>query len=48
MNDRHSLLDSITGVLVPIHRDGHKFVVGFAVATLRLFWSPRRSVGSGR
>jgi phosphatidylserine decarboxylase len=38
MNDRHSLLDSITGILVPLHRDGHKFVVGFAIATLVLFW----------
>lgn len=37
MNDRHSLLDSITGVFVPIHRDGHKFIVGFAAATLVLF-----------
>jgi len=37
MNDRHNLLDSITGAFVPIHRDGYKFVVAFAVATLFLF-----------
>jgi phosphatidylserine decarboxylase len=37
MNDRHSLLDSITNAFVPIHRDGHKFVFGFGLATLILF-----------
>jgi phosphatidylserine decarboxylase len=37
MSDRHTVLDSITGAFVPIHRDGHKFVFGFAVATLLLF-----------
>jgi phosphatidylserine decarboxylase len=37
MTDRHSLFDSIAGVFVPIHRDGYKFVFGFAVATLLLF-----------
>ncbi len=37
MNDRHSILDSITGAFVPIHRDGYKFVAGAAVATLFLF-----------
>jgi phosphatidylserine decarboxylase len=37
MIDRHSLLDSITGALVPIHRDGYKFVFGAALATLFLF-----------
>ena len=37
MNDRHSILDSITGVFVPIHRDGYKFVAGAAVAALVLF-----------
>ncbi len=37
MNDRHSLLDTITGAFVPIHRDGYKFVAAFAVATLFLF-----------
>ena len=37
MNDRHGILDSITGVFVPIHRDGYKFVAGAAVATLFMF-----------
>jgi phosphatidylserine decarboxylase len=37
MNDRHSLLDSILGAFVPIHRDGYKFVAGAALATLVLF-----------
>jgi phosphatidylserine decarboxylase len=37
MNDRHNLFDSITGALVPIHRDGHKFVFAFAAVTLLLF-----------
>jgi phosphatidylserine decarboxylase len=37
MSDRHGVLDSITGAFVPIHQDGHKFIAGFAVATLVLF-----------
>ena len=37
MNDRHSLLDSVTNSFVPIHRDGYKFVFGAAVITLFLF-----------
>jgi len=37
MNDRHSLLDTITGAFVPIHRDGYRFVAIGAVATLFLF-----------
>jgi phosphatidylserine decarboxylase len=37
MNDRHNLLDSITGAFVPLHRDGYKFVAAFGVATLFLF-----------
>jgi phosphatidylserine decarboxylase len=37
MNDRHGIIDSITGAFVPPHRDGHKFILGFAVATLVLF-----------
>jgi phosphatidylserine decarboxylase len=37
MKDRHGILDSITGAFVPINRDGHKFVLGFGVATLVLF-----------
>ena len=34
MTDRLSLLDSITGAFVPIHRDGHKFVFAFGLVTL--------------
>jgi phosphatidylserine decarboxylase len=37
MNDGHGIFDSITGAFVPPHRDGHKFIIGFAVATLILF-----------
>lgn len=37
MSYRHTLFGSITGAFVPIHRDGHKFVFAFAVATLLLF-----------
>ncbi len=42
MNERHGLLDTITDVLVPVHRDGHKFVGIGLVATLIgfLIWSP--------
>ncbi|ODA66541.1 phosphatidylserine decarboxylase [Methyloligella halotolerans] len=38
MTDRHNLLDTIANVFVPIHRDGHKFVFAFGVATLILFF----------
>ena len=37
MNDRHSLLDTVTNSFVPIHGDGYKFVFGAAVITLFLF-----------
>jgi phosphatidylserine decarboxylase len=37
MSDRHYLLDSITGAFVPLHPEGHKFVLGFAIAALILF-----------
>ena len=37
MNDRHSLLDTITNAFVPIHRDGYKFVAAAAIVTLFLF-----------
>jgi phosphatidylserine decarboxylase len=37
MNDRHTLLDTITGAFVPIHRDGYRFVAIGAIATLFLF-----------
>lgn len=37
MDDRHGLLDTIANAFVPIHRDGYKFVVAFAIGTLLLF-----------
>ena len=37
MDDRHSILDSITGAFAPIHPDGRKFVFGAAGVTLLLF-----------
>jgi phosphatidylserine decarboxylase len=33
-----SLLDTILGIFVPVHPDGHKFVAIAAIATLLLFW----------
>ncbi len=37
-DDKHSLLDTLRGGLVPIHADGHKFIILFAAVTLALFW----------
>ena len=37
MSERHTVLDSITSAFVPIHPEGHKFILGFAVAALILF-----------
>ena len=37
MSDRQTILDSITSAFVPIHREGRKFIFGFAVAALILF-----------
>ena len=41
------MIDSIRSVLVPIHPEGHKFIAGFAFATLVLFlvWQPLGWVG---
>jgi phosphatidylserine decarboxylase len=33
-----SILDSVQRQIVPIHREGYIFIVGFAVATAILFW----------
>ena len=33
-----SILNSVTSVFTPIHRDGWKFVAIFAAVTLVLFW----------
>lgn len=38
MSDRHSLLDTITDSLAPVHRDGHKFVAISLVVTLLLLY----------
>ena len=38
MQENHTLLDSITKFFVPVHKDGYKFVAGFAVVALLLFW----------
>lgn len=42
MSGRHSLLDTITDTLAPVHRDGHKFVAIGLIATLVFFfvWPP--------
>lgn len=42
MSDSHSLLETISNTLAPVHPDGHKFVAIFAVLTLLFFllWSP--------
>jgi phosphatidylserine decarboxylase len=37
MNERNSVLDSVTNAFVPIHRDGHKFIAIAALITLILF-----------
>jgi phosphatidylserine decarboxylase len=37
MSERHTILDSITSAFVPIHREGHKFILSFGVAALILF-----------
>lgn len=38
MQEERSLLDTITSVFAPIHKDGYKFVAAFAVAALLLSW----------
>ncbi len=42
MSQGHSLLDTITDTMAPVHRDGHKFVaIGLAVTlVLFLIWQP--------
>jgi phosphatidylserine decarboxylase len=37
MNNRNSVLDSVTNAFVPIHPDGHKFIAIAALITLILF-----------
>lgn len=42
LSERHGILDSITDSLVPVHRDGHKFVgIGLLITLLGfLLWTP--------
>lgn len=49
MSDRHSLLDTILDIFVPIHSDGHKFVaIGLLVTLLGFFiWDPIGWVAAG-
>jgi phosphatidylserine decarboxylase len=49
LSDRHSLLDTILDIFVPIHSDGHKFVaIGLLVTLLGFFiWDPIGWVAAG-
>jgi phosphatidylserine decarboxylase len=38
VEERHSLFDTVRGEFAPVHPDGYKFIAGFAVAALLLFW----------
>ena len=38
MQQQNTLLNTITAFFVPVHRDGYKFIAGFAVAALVLSW----------
>ena len=38
MSERHSIIDSIRGALVPVHPDGYKFIAAFALIALVLGW----------
>lgn len=38
MREGQSLLETITSVFVPVHRDGHKFIFAFALGALVLFF----------
>ena len=40
-------MDSLTSILVPIHREGHRFVIIFAAITVALFliWQPLGWIG---
>ncbi|MFN3232616.1 MAG: phosphatidylserine decarboxylase [Alphaproteobacteria bacterium] len=36
--ENHTILDSITGMFVPIHREGHPFIIAAALATVLFWW----------
>ena len=38
MSERHSLFDTITEGIVPVHSDGYRFLAIGAGASLLLFW----------
>ncbi len=38
MSDHNSFIDSLETVLVPVHRDGHKFIAAAFILTLIMFW----------
>jgi phosphatidylserine decarboxylase len=48
LSERNSVFDTITGFIVPVHRDGHKFVAIAALVTLLFFflWSPLGWLGA--
>ncbi len=37
-NDNHTILDSITGMFVPIHPEGHRFIIIAALVTVLFWW----------
>ncbi len=38
MSDHNSFIDSLETVLVPVHRDGHKFIIIAFFLTMGMFW----------
>ena len=38
MSERHSLIDTITDGIVPVHSDGYRFLAIGAAVALFLFW----------
>ena len=42
MSDRHTLFDTITDSIAPVHNDGYKFIAAGAIVALLLFllWPP--------
>jgi phosphatidylserine decarboxylase len=38
VSERHSLIDTVTDSIVPVHNDGYKFLALGAAVTLLLFW----------
>jgi phosphatidylserine decarboxylase len=40
-----SILNSVSGVLVPVHREGYRFIAIFAAVSLGLFWLGLETLG---